>query len=83
MQRSMGELKAEKSGNEYVVTTSNSRVYSLKLNGLKSVPGGEAEDVPLRSSGDLGALRLVVSTPDGKGGWLPPSTRCRPCPRTT
>jgi len=68
----MGELKAEKSGNEYVVTTGNSRIYSLKLNGLKSVPGGEAADVPVKSSGDLGDMRLVVSTPDPKGGWLPP-----------
>ncbi len=68
----LGEMLAEFKGGHLVVSTASPRfITKLKLDGLQYLDGGDWID--LRSRNDLGysGPRLVVSIPDGAGGWTP------------
>jgi len=71
-QQPLGELKTDKQGSQYVVTTSGKRIHSLRLNGLKYLPEGATDQVPLASEGAVpGGFHLVVEAPNPTGGWMP------------
>lgn len=73
-QRSIGELSIKQSGLHYEVTTANRRIRALKLSDLKfTAPGADDQTTLTSTSGLPGGWRLVVTLPDGNGGWLPPS----------
>ncbi len=73
-QHSIGELTIKQTGSHYEVTTGSKRIRTLKLTNLKFTAPGADEQTTLQNTSDLpGGWRLVVSLPDGNGGWLPPS----------
>ena len=69
VEQPLGQLLVTASGpHREIAIPPGKRVRSLTLQGLGS------SEVSLLSSADLGAagLRLVVTMPDGSGGWSPP-----------
>ncbi len=78
VEKSLGELHVQNSGNHRLVTIpSGKRIRSLTLNGLKGEnPDAEDPFVALNNESDLrnNGFRLLVSIPDGQGGFLPAHT---------